>query len=459
MGFIRRSKQTKKWIFHLTGLIWRPSIKSSAALFCDADGVLWADRGPGSIKFREGFEERSKRISEIARHLGLHRLIIVTNQTAVSRGTIAKSEMIKELSNVADSLISLFQSVLICYCFHHPRANLMKYRINCKCRKPKNKLFKLAIRKNNINLSKSIMIGDRITDIEASFNSNVPNNYLVLNERAFELNEISSFNKQSLISITKFIKLDQNNSFLPSIRDYDDNYDVLILTAGNGQRLKPLTDSWPKSLLQIGDETILSRLIKTLIEFNPNVNIYINGNKFSYILAKYLQDNFYQHDINFIWERSLLGPALTVSEFSKITKRNLLVIHGDLVYEKSDLLGIFNELVNSNISKVVCHSRDFKGSRNDLVLGSKFVLDLQFFNGSNEFFSESRKVHSDSGIYWLVKSDLRKLSTPSIGTGISRSFLPYLISNKSLGYVLHHGTRYAVDSILTYNQVKRLAWK
>ena len=53
------------------------------------------------------------------------------------------------------------------YCFHHPDAKIKKFKKICKCRKPKPGMLLSAAKEHNIDLFKSWMIGDGISDIQA----------------------------------------------------------------------------------------------------------------------------------------------------------------------------------------------------------------------------------------------------------------------------------------------------
>ena len=57
------------------------------------------------------------------------------------------------------------------YCPHHPEAKIEKYRLDCDCRKPKPGMLVKAQQELNIDLKKSFMIGDKLTDIEAGRNA------------------------------------------------------------------------------------------------------------------------------------------------------------------------------------------------------------------------------------------------------------------------------------------------
>ena len=41
---------------------------------------------------------------------------------------------------------------------------------------------------------------------------------------------------------------------------------VIILAAGKGERMMPLTENIPKSILPIGEETVIGRIIRQLRE-------------------------------------------------------------------------------------------------------------------------------------------------------------------------------------------------
>ena len=52
----------------------------------------------------------------------------------------------------------------IFFCPHHPLFAKKNYKKNCRCRKPNNGMLLDAIQKWGINIKKSFMIGDKLTD-------------------------------------------------------------------------------------------------------------------------------------------------------------------------------------------------------------------------------------------------------------------------------------------------------
>jgi len=102
-----------------------------------------------------------------------YKLIIVSNQAVVARGLISEDDVRRINSEIERQIIELggpkFDAMY--FCPHHPNATLPEYRKNCNCRKPRNGMMMQAAEKYNIDLSKSFMIGDRITDIVAGKNA------------------------------------------------------------------------------------------------------------------------------------------------------------------------------------------------------------------------------------------------------------------------------------------------
>ena len=67
------------------------------------------------------------------------------------------------------------------HCPHHPEGNIPEYSIVCDCRKPKSGMFTSAMKKYEMDLGESIMIGDKISDIKAAIKAKlkVENCFLV----------------------------------------------------------------------------------------------------------------------------------------------------------------------------------------------------------------------------------------------------------------------------------------
>jgi histidinol-phosphate phosphatase family protein len=96
------------------------------------------------------------------------RVIIVTNQPVVARGICTEAEVELIHEELQRRLLKKGARIdAIYYCPHHPNATLQQYRAKCSCRKPEAGMILRASREQNVDLSRSVMIGDSTQDIMA----------------------------------------------------------------------------------------------------------------------------------------------------------------------------------------------------------------------------------------------------------------------------------------------------
>jgi len=139
------------------------------AVFFDKDGVLNTDKGFSknwdNIELYNGVGD----IIKYLRDLGF-KIFVVTNQTAIARGLLKEDELNETLRIFQSLILNQNKDAIIdkiYYCSHHPNADVKSYRIDCECRKPKPGMFIQASKEFDIDLKKSFMVGDRVSDIVA----------------------------------------------------------------------------------------------------------------------------------------------------------------------------------------------------------------------------------------------------------------------------------------------------
>ena len=162
--------------------------KKKPCLFLDADGVLWEDQGPGTVlkvlEICAQARELIKRFSDDDKYL----IIVITNQTSAARNLIGLNDLQEILANFFKRSANLAKIDAVYSCFHHPKAENSDLRINCMCRKPSPEMILQASRKFNIDLSRSLLIGDRITDMLSASLAGIGNSYLLVNSKMLEIN-------------------------------------------------------------------------------------------------------------------------------------------------------------------------------------------------------------------------------------------------------------------------------
>jgi len=133
------------------------------AIFLDRDGTLNVEvgylRSPDELCLIEGAAEALKQL-----HAAGYALIVVTNQSGIARGYLTPetleaihARLCAELAAQGAWLDGIYA------CPHHPNDD-------CDCRKPRSSLYLQAAREHGLDLSRSLMIGDKHSDLSAAKN-------------------------------------------------------------------------------------------------------------------------------------------------------------------------------------------------------------------------------------------------------------------------------------------------
>jgi len=149
------------------------------ALFLDRDGIINVDHGyvykMSDFEFVEGIFELCQKAQQLN-----YKIIIITNQSGIARGYYTESDF-NQLTTwmKAEFLKNKIVITDVFYCPHHPTSDISKYKKQCACRKPEPELITQAKEKYNIDLSKSIFVGDKESDMQAAQNANINKRILV----------------------------------------------------------------------------------------------------------------------------------------------------------------------------------------------------------------------------------------------------------------------------------------
>ena len=135
------------------------------AVFLDRDGTLIEERGYlDRLDLLEVFPFTPDAIRLLNR--AGFATVVITNQAAIGRGIIDEA-FLKEVHATIDARLTAGHARIDAYyfCPHHPEATLDRYRQVCGCRKPAPGLIEQASRDLQLDLSRSVMVGDRWLDV------------------------------------------------------------------------------------------------------------------------------------------------------------------------------------------------------------------------------------------------------------------------------------------------------
>ena len=183
------------------------------AVFLDRDNTLIRDKGytyktddlhwiPGSIKCLQSFSSKG------------YLLVVITNQSGVARGYYKERDLNKFHSHMN---VDWFKQANISidkfyYCPHYIDGKISKYRKQCVCRKPGNKLFNQAIIELLIDSERSIVIGDRISDIIPALESGVSRGYLLNNHDLTSL--LYKYPKKKVVNVNNWYEILEKNDWI-----------------------------------------------------------------------------------------------------------------------------------------------------------------------------------------------------------------------------------------------------
>lgn len=135
------------------------------AIFLDRDGVIIENR-PSYVRSWNDVEIYPQALTALSRLKDSpYKIVIVTNQSGVGRGVIPidMAEAInRRLLAVIEAAGGRIDGVYMCP--HAPQDN-------CDCRKPRPGLLLKAADQLSLDLSRSILIGDALSDLKAGFSA------------------------------------------------------------------------------------------------------------------------------------------------------------------------------------------------------------------------------------------------------------------------------------------------
>jgi N-acetyl-alpha-D-muramate 1-phosphate uridylyltransferase len=175
----------------------------------------------------------------------------------------------------------------------------------------------------------------------------------------------------------------------------------MILAAGLGKRMQPITLKTPKSLIYMGNKNLLDRTIELLIDHGVN-EIVINVHHLADQIKDFINKKKYDAIITISHEQdTLLDTGGGILKATKSFKEPFVVVNPDTLWsnayagELNDLEDLYFQhkkacllLVNKNLSFDTSFKGDFnlqgglvsRGSNNQLIFTGLQILDQSVFS-------------------------------------------------------------------------------
>ena len=108
--------------------------------------------------------------------------------------------------------------------------------------------------------------------------------------------------------------------------------DAVILAAGQGTRLRPLTDDKPKGMVEVDGDPILTHCFEQLIELGADELYVVVGYKKQHII-NYYEDEFEGVPITYTHQREQLGLAHALLTVEEHIDDDFMLILGDNIFQ------------------------------------------------------------------------------------------------------------------------------
>ena len=181
---------------------------------------------------------------------------------------------------------------------------------------------------------------------------------------------------------------------------------AMILAAGLGRRMLPLTKKIPKPLIIVGSKNLLERSIELLIKIGIK-ELIINTHYLSQEIDNFLKTKNYEIDINLVQEQELLDTGGGILNATKKFENNpFYVLNPDTVWNKNyyeELKILENSYLKNDkpilllVDKKISHDTSFKGdfsfkndkyitreATNQYIFTGAQIVNRSFFKGIKE---------------------------------------------------------------------------
>lgn len=133
---------------------------------------------------------------------------------------------------------------------------------------------------------------------------------------------------------------------------------LVIMAAGEGSRMRPLTDTTAKPLLKICGKTLIEHNIESIVQEFDEIFFIVKYKKEQFI--SYFWESYMGKKVNYIEqmeEKSGTGAAILSLQW-KISGR-FLVLSGDDIYDQEDILNLLENQSYGVLAKAVENPQDF----------------------------------------------------------------------------------------------------
>lgn len=181
-------------------------------------------------------------------------------------------------------------------------------------------------------------------------------------------------------------------------KQYKSPNTAMILAAGKGMRLMPITADIPKAMVEVAGEKIIDRSIKSLIDFGIK-KIVVNTHYKADILEAHLEKKYEKSDVEILISREdeiLETGGGILNAMNKFNLNELIVMNCDVVFDKGH-----SSILNA-LSKKWEERADFVGALYPFTKTDKEKGDFNIMGDTISNIGENKEFIF-AGCYFLKK--------------------------------------------------------
>jgi choline kinase len=175
---------------------------------------------------------------------------------------------------------------------------------------------------------------------------------------------------------------------------------IVILSAGIGSRLRPLTSDLPKTCIKVGEKTIISRLVSQVTSSNEEQNIitvigYLGDKVVAELSGKFPDVNFVFND-DYESTNNLFSCMLALRS---ISNGDVVIVNGDCIYEDE----IVTKMLSLEVSSIAVDRSIYYSESMKVSVSDGFVKEI------SKDLKEGPNVFTSIDLYYFSENDWRFL--------------------------------------------------
>jgi bifunctional UDP-N-acetylglucosamine pyrophosphorylase/glucosamine-1-phosphate N-acetyltransferase len=128
---------------------------------------------------------------------------------------------------------------------------------------------------------------------------------------------------------------------------------AIILTAGEGTRMRPLTVTKPKTMLQVGGKPILQYNVESLRDAGINEITMVVGYREEVIKDHFKDGSDHGVSINYVTQEERLGTAHAIGSTKNLVDGKFIILNGDIIVDPELIEDLIQKYTSENARSIL----------------------------------------------------------------------------------------------------------